>query len=578
MFEQPMILIHLCGVLFCMSLVHEDVALLAGALMVVNHALPAAVAVAVLFSGAVMGDFILYSAGAAARRLPWLRRWVIGPNIQRVRDWLEHHFVRLVLVGRFVPGVIFPVYIACGWTAMPLARFASVTVAVDAVYTGAVFAILLGLGESVLRRVGYGAWAAVAVVLLALTVARSRRPMWNLVARASAASPFASVQILLQRQRDRVANWHQGMPAIKALRRKVAAGERIPPWLFYIPVGIWWGLLALRHRSFTLPCAANPNLETGGFWGDSKSLVLRQIGGEHARWVAPFVSFRVSPLDISSRNGDCERVLQMMASNGLEFPVVVKPDIGWQGFGVRLIENPNALRGYLDQYPQNEELIIQRYMAYDGEAGVLYMRMPDEARGRVTSLTLRYFAFVVGDGRSMLRELILQDERAGFKARFHLGAKRLHSGLDPESLARVPDAGEVVRLAFIGSIRVGGLYRDANASITPALSDRFDAIARSMPDFHYGRFDIRFKSLERLQAAEDFAIIEVNGAGAEDIHVWDPEKKLRTVYGALFKATATLFRIGALNRARGFRTCTLWHFLALARRQHKLILWYPPST
>ena len=30
------------------------------------------------------------------------------------------------------------------------------------------------------------------------------------------------------------------------------------------------------------------------------------------------------------------------------------------------------------------------------------------------------------------------------------------------------------------------------AQITPALSARFDAISRSMPEFHYGRYDIRF--------------------------------------------------------------------------------------
>ena len=59
---------------------------------------------------------------------------------------------------------------------------------------------------------------------------------------------------------------------------------------------------------------------------------------------------------------------------------------------------------------------------------------------------------------------------------------------------RVPLRGEVVQIATICNQRAGGLYRDACDFITPELSARFDAIARSMPEFHYGRFDVRFAS------------------------------------------------------------------------------------
>ena len=159
-----------------------------------------------------------------------------------------------------------------------------------------------------------------------------------------------------------------------------------------------------------------------------------------------------------------------------------------------------------------------------------------------------------------------------------MGRKSLHSGIEREDLDDVPAAGEVVQLAFIGSIRAGGLYKDARAEITPALSALFDTIARSMPEFHYGRFDIRYESLERLKEGEDFGIIEVNGAGAEAIHIWDPDLSLREVYRSLFAAVALQFRIGRLNRDRGFKPCSAWQFLSHARRQHQLILRYPPST
>ena len=48
-----------------------------------------------------------------------------------------------------------------------------------------------------------------------------------------------------------------------------------------------------------------------------------------------------------------------------------------------------------------------------GEAGIFYIRHPDEATGRITSMTLKHPPVVTGDGRSTLRALILADDRAG---------------------------------------------------------------------------------------------------------------------------------------------------------------------
>jgi hypothetical protein len=153
----------------------------------------------------------------------------------------------------------------------------------------------------------------------------------------------------------------------------------------------------------------------------------------------------------------------------------------------------------------------------------------------------------------------------------------MHAGAGAEALKRVPGAGEVVRLSFIGSNRVGGLYKDARTEITPAIERRFDTISRSMPEFHYGRYDIRFASMERLRDGEDFGIIEINGAGGEAIHVWDPETPVREVFRELMRFQALLFEIGAGNRARGFRPMGLVPLLRCAWRQHRMITRYPPS-
>jgi len=367
---------------------------------------------------------------------------------------------------------------------------------------------------------------------------------------------------------------HRGMPPLERLSRLVARAERIPTGLFYLPVVLRWFGLALRYRSLTLPTVANPMIETGGFWGESKSACMDQVGTEQRCWLADYVSLACSGGDAGD---DLARASKLMDGAGLDFPVVAKPDIGWQGYGVRLVADAGQLRQYLAAFPIGERVLLQRPVPHDGEAGVFYARLPGEAEGRVFSLTLRYFPYVVGDGRSSLRELVLRNPRAGWKAHYHLGGDPEHLGLGQQELERVPAEGELVRLAFIGSIRVGGLYRDVRQFITLALSRRFDAIARSMPEFYFGRFDIRFESLQRLQAGEGFSIIEINGAGSEAIHIWDPELPLRTVYRELFQAQDLMFEIAACNRARGFRPAGVVRFLATAVRQHRLLGRYPPS-
>src|SRR3546814_1580343 len=84
-------------------------------------------------------------------------------------------------------------------------------------------------------------------------------------------------------------------------------------------------------------------------------------------------------------------------------------------------------------------------------------------------------------------------------------------------------------------VRTGALYTDGGAYVTPALTARFDEIARAMPEFYFGRFDVRFRSVEALGRGEDFQILEVNGASAEAIHIWDPEQTVRETYRVLFE-------------------------------------------
>ncbi len=96
-------------------------------------------------------------------------------------------------------------------------------------------------------------------------------------------------------------------------------------------------------------------------------------------------------------------------------------------------------------------------------------------------------------------------------------------------------------MALIGNQRAGALYRDGHRHITPALEARFDAIARGMTEFHYGRFDLRFENVESLMRGEDFIIVEINGIGGEAIDCWDPRLPVRKSTGGLPSSNGCCF-------------------------------------
>jgi hypothetical protein len=86
---------------------------------------------------------------------------------------------------------------------------------------------------------------------------------------------------------------------------------------------------------------------------------------------------------------------------------------------------------------------------------------------------------------------------------------------------------------------------------------------------------VRFASLSDLLRGEGFRIIEINGAGSEATHIWDPRTTLRDAWRAQFFHYRAAFRIGAANRARGHRPSGLGSVFRLWRRQKRLMAAYP---
>jgi len=318
-----------------------------------------------------------------------------------------------------------------------------------------------------------------------------------------------------------------------------------------------------------LPTVANPSFPGGGFFGESKADLLALALQHVPEWVAPFIRIErpALPTDVAQ---ECHAAQAQLAAAGLALPVVAKPDLGCRGAGVKLVRTPGELHDYLAAFPPGATLLLQRLVPFEGEAGVFYCRRPGQACGRIVSITLKYFPYVIGDGQRTLRELIQADPRAGRLT--HLYFKRHTARLDT-----VPADGTAIRLAFAGSHSRGAIFRNGKHLVTPEMEVRFDEIAQRLPEFHFGRFDVRFEAFTEVQAGRGFTIVEVNGAGAESTHIWDRRTGLIEAWRDLMRQYHWLFEIGAANRARGFAPMSLAEFLRGYRREKFLTPRYPAT-
>lgn len=334
-----------------------------------------------------------------------------------------------------------------------------------------------------------------------------------------------------------------------------------PGWIFYTPIVIYWILLGLRYRDFSTPTAANPRIETGGLCGESKSGILDMAGTTAARWIAPYTTLFTS-------TDDTRRAEEAMAHKGLSLPVVVKPDIGCNGTGVKLARTSAELDAALAAFPRGIKLVTQRLIPYRHEAGLFYIRHPDSPHGTLSSLTYKDIPALSGNGRDTVMELLKQDPRT--RLLLHIYTPRLQNRLH-----EVLPEGETIDLVFTGNHCKGAIFRNGAADITPALTARLDEIMQDIPDFHFGRVDVKFDSVDALRAGEKFEIIEINGVGSEATHIWDSRTSLREAYAAQFHHYGETFRIGAKKKKAGWKSSGLWHGVRLWRRQKRLLASYP---
>lgn len=345
-------------------------------------------------------------------------------------------------------------------------------------------------------------------------------------------------------------NARHGSPhlgAFERLSRRLSARlarlmrwEFWPSWVLYAFLVPHFVRLAIKHRSLTAFTAANPGIPLGGLVGESKWDILSRLPREA---IVP-----TAVIEAGRAEQRCAELVRVMDSHGWSFPIILKPDVGERGSGVRLVRGASAALAYFENHP--ERVLCQVYHSGPFEAGVFYVRSPSKSCGRIFSITDKVPPRVVGDGRSSLEALIWRHPRCSLQAEVLLD--RLGEGA-----GRVPEAGEIVLLAVAGNHCQGTMFREGAHLITPALSRAIDRIARTTPGLCFGRFDIRYERVEEFKAGRGFEILELNGVLSESTNMYDPEFGLFRGLSILAHQWELAFRIGDENQARGARRATV---------------------
>ncbi|PWT92737.1 MAG: hypothetical protein C5B56_01895 [Proteobacteria bacterium] len=160
--------------LLVLPFAHEDLAIILGAYVVVNHIMPVGLVALCIYGGMVVSDFALYGMGAAARRVPSLARLVVDDRVRDFGDVLKRNLFGLVALCRVVPGVVFIAFIACGWTRVPLARFTAASLLVSALYLPLMLCIAVFFGDALDGRMGLWTWPLLVAVVMAMGFFRQR--------------------------------------------------------------------------------------------------------------------------------------------------------------------------------------------------------------------------------------------------------------------------------------------------------------------------------------------------------------------------------------------------------------------
>ena len=302
-------------------------------------------------------------------------------------------------------------------------------------------------------------------------------------------------------------------------------------WPFHVvygPVYFYWLWLCIKARSFFFFNMANPSITNGGFLMESKKAIYDLIPRQY---YPPTLFFKVG-----SGNDEIKARLNLAQ---LKFPLLGKPDIGMQGKAVKKLPTLQDLLDYASR--SKVDFLVQEFVPYELEVGIFYYRYPGSQRGNISGIVAKEFLTITGDGVSSMETLICQEKRYILQLEV---LKKTYG----KKLKEVLEPGETFLLVPYGNHARGAKFIDVSHLIDEQLVITIDGICKQVNGFYFGRLDIRYQSWEELKQGRSFSIIELNGAGSEPTHIYDPRHSIFFAWKEIIRHLNILARISRINR------------------------------
>ncbi len=324
-----------------------------------------------------------------------------------------------------------------------------------------------------------------------------------------------------------------------------------PVWAVYPPVLVSWLWHGLRLRGLTLWTNCNPAMEASGLALEEKGGILDSFRGSESR--VRVARYHRIPAQVDDA---FDQVVNFLETRGLDYPVVLKPDLGQRGQGVGIVKDEISARRWVAHC---EEGFLVQELIEGLEFGVHWAKFPDDGKGMIRSLCGKHTQKVTGDGKQTLEELIVSDDRAVLMARYYFSKYE-------DSLSQVLNEGEVFTLAPIGTHSRGAVFTDERHFVTEELRDAFDELGARFPGFNFGRYDVKVPTVEDLQAGRNIVVLELNGVMGEPAHMYQPGYPWRKGIADLCEHFKQAAEIGSAWREKGVNPPEPGDLLDLIRR------------
>lgn len=220
------------------------------------------------------------------------------------------------------------------------------------------------------------------------------------------------------------------------------------------------------------------------------------------------------------------------------YPVIGKPDIGGRGKGVKKLFSAREVLDYAND--SQVDFLLQEFVPYKYEVGIFYYRFPNEDKGHISGIVSKEFLTVEGDGISTTEELLHKNKR------FILQLQVLKATFG-EALNEVLPKGEKKILVPYGNHARGAKFIDVSYLADNKLTAMIDTVCKKIPHLYFGRLDIMYNDWDEMKEGRGFAIVEVNGAGSEPTHIYDPGHSIFFAWKEIIRHWRILNKISRQN-------------------------------